>query len=151
MLAPSSNSTRVNVTYSTTALILITAALTLIATRANRSDTLRALAAELAGAPEEERAAVAGLDSAAALRTRAKLEARAAAEEDMFVRVPLSKDEAKRLRQQRRAGMSGAGERAWPGCGRGRRLAGRDGTERILLVWSGVRRKERRGKGTRLA
>ncbi|KXZ45808.1 hypothetical protein GPECTOR_50g602 [Gonium pectorale] len=77
--------------------------------KASRSDTLRALAAELAGAPEEERAAVAGLDSAAALRTRAKLEARAAVEEDMFVRVPLSKDEAKKLRQQRRAGMSGAG------------------------------------------
>lgn len=70
---------------------------------------MRALAAELAGAPEEERAAVAGLDSVAALRTRAKLEARAAVEEDMFIRVPLTKDEAKRLRQQRRAGMSGAG------------------------------------------
>ncbi|GFR45262.1 hypothetical protein Agub_g6368 [Astrephomene gubernaculifera] len=77
--------------------------------KAKRSDTLRALAAELAGAPEEERTAVAGLDSVAALRTRAKLEARAAVEEDMFIRVPLSKDEAKRLRQQRRAGMSGAG------------------------------------------
>ncbi|GIL48552.1 hypothetical protein Vafri_5040 [Volvox africanus] len=77
--------------------------------KAKRSDTLRALAAELAGAPEEERAAMAGMDSLAALRTRAKLEARAAVEEDNFIRVPLSKDEAKRLRQQRRAGMSGAG------------------------------------------
>ncbi|KAG2499555.1 hypothetical protein HYH03_002500 [Edaphochlamys debaryana] len=76
--------------------------------KAQRSDTIRALQAELTGAPEEERAAVAGLDSAAALRTRARLEARAAVEEDMFSRVPLSKDEAKRLRQQRRAGMSGA-------------------------------------------
>lgn len=89
--------------------------------RANRSDTLRALAAELAGAPEEERLApvAGGLDhSLAALRTKAKLEARQEVEEDMFIRVPLTKDEAKRLRRQRREGLTGAG--ACEGCGRNR-------------------------------
>ena len=56
---------------------------------------------------------MAGYDSMAALKTRQKMEARAAVEEDLFARVPLSKDEAKRLKQQRRAGLSGAGGRRW--------------------------------------
>lgn len=42
-------------------------------------------------------------------QTRQRLEARATVEEDLFARVPLSKDEAKRLKKQRREGMSGAG------------------------------------------
>lgn len=44
----------------------------------------------------------------AAVKQRQKMEARAAAEEDMMARVPLSKEEAKKLKQQKRAGMSGA-------------------------------------------
>ena len=35
------------------------------------------------------------------------MEARAAVEEDMMTRVPLSKEEAKKMRQQHREGMSG--------------------------------------------
>eukprot|EP00877_Chromochloris_zofingiensis_P010647 jgi/Chrzof1/5836/Cz16g17190.t1 len=67
------------------------------------------LGEELAGAPEEQQTAVAGFDSAAAVAARQRLEARAAVEEDLMVRVPLSKQEAKKLRAQRRAGLSGQG------------------------------------------
>jgi U3 small nucleolar RNA-associated protein 3 len=45
---------------------------------------------------------VPGMDSAAAVATRQRLEARAAAEEDLMLRVPLSKHEAKQLKAQRR-------------------------------------------------
>ena len=53
--------------------------------------------------------------SLAAVKSRQRLEARAAVEEDMMSRVPLSKDEAKRLKQQRREGMSGG----WGAAARG--------------------------------
>jgi U3 small nucleolar RNA-associated protein 3 len=76
--------------------------------RAARSGFVRELAAEIAGAPEELRAADAGGGSTAALlRQRHRLEARAAAEEAMMTRVPLSKDERTRLAVARRAGLAG--------------------------------------------
>jgi len=76
--------------------------------RAGRSAYVRELAAELADAPAEERVdAGAGGDAAALLRVRQGLEARAAAEEDIMLRVPLSKDERRRLKSARRAGMAG--------------------------------------------
>lgn len=54
---------------------------------------VRELAEELAGAPEEVAmaAALPGGDSLAAVRTRHRLEARAAEEEELFTRVRLSK------------------------------------------------------------
>ena len=54
---------------------------------------LRELAHEVEGAPEEVGAAgaAAGMDSAVARRQLRQLEARAAAEEDLMMRVPLSK------------------------------------------------------------
>ena len=58
------------------------------------------------------------------MKQRQRLEARAAVEEDMMSRVPLSKDEAKKMKQQQRAGMSGEG--AGEGRG-GRRRAGAGG------------------------
>jgi U3 small nucleolar RNA-associated protein 3 len=61
---------------------------------------MREMAEELAGAPEEVRAEIAGMDSAAAVATRQRLEARSAAEEDLMLRVPLSKQEAKKLKMQ---------------------------------------------------
>ena len=36
------------------------------------------------------------------------MEARSAVEEDMMARVPMSKEDAKKLKQQKRMGMSGA-------------------------------------------
>eukprot|EP00775_Hariotina_reticulata_P005267 gene5267-5502_t len=77
--------------------------------KAQRSSVLREMAQELAGAPDEVTPDVPGMDSAAAVATRQRLEARAAAEEDLMLRVPLSKHEAKQLKAQRRAGLSGAG------------------------------------------
>eukprot|EP00887_Chlorella_sp_A99_P005929 scaffold29.g5929.t1 len=65
------------------------------------------LAAELAGAPMEERLAPAGMDTAAAIRERQRLAARDDVEEELMIRVPLSKEERKRLKAQRRAGLSG--------------------------------------------
>ena len=53
------------------------------------------LAGEVAGAPEELRSGLPGFDSLAALRMRNKLEARAAEEEDAFMRVPLSRDQVR--------------------------------------------------------
>lgn len=44
------------------------------------------------------------MDSFKAVRQRQRFEARQSVEEDLFQRVPLSKEEAKRLKQQRRAG-----------------------------------------------
>ncbi|WIA21610.1 hypothetical protein OEZ85_000794 [Tetradesmus obliquus] len=76
--------------------------------RAQRSSVMREMAEELAGAPEEVRAEIAGMESAAAVATRQRLEARSAAEEELMLRVPLSKQEAKKLKMQRRAGLSGA-------------------------------------------
>lgn len=63
---------------------------------------MRELAQELAGAPEEVTADLPGMDTAAAVAARQRLEARAAAEEDLMLRVPLSKAEAKKLKAQRR-------------------------------------------------
>lgn len=77
--------------------------------KAARSNMVRELAQELAGAPEELRSAAPGFDTAAALRQRHKLDARAGVEEELLQRVPLSKDEARRLKAQRREGMSGRG------------------------------------------
>ena len=48
------------------------------------------------------RAELPGMDTAAAVAARQRLEARSAAEEDLMLRVPLSKAEAKKLRAQRR-------------------------------------------------
>ena len=58
-----------------------------------RGSQLRELAQEVEGAPEEVGAAgaAAGMDSAQARRQLRQLEARAAAEEDLMMRVPLSK------------------------------------------------------------
>ncbi|GBF94628.1 hypothetical protein Rsub_07364 [Raphidocelis subcapitata] len=75
--------------------------------RAKRSSLVKELAQELAGAPEEVEALLPGLDSAAAQATLARLDARAAQEEELMMRVPLKKAEAKRLKAARRAGLSG--------------------------------------------
>ncbi|PRW45524.1 Something about silencing 10 [Chlorella sorokiniana] len=75
--------------------------------RAQRSGFVQELAAELAGAPEEQRMAAAGLDTAAALRERQRLAAREDVEEELFIRVPMSKEERKRLKAHRRDGLSG--------------------------------------------
>ena len=75
--------------------------------RASRSDFVQELGRELAGAPEEERYALAGLDSAAGKRERLRLAAREAVEEELMVRVPLSRDDKKKLKAQQRAGLSG--------------------------------------------
>ncbi|KAI8470007.1 MAG: Sas10/Utp3/C1D family-domain-containing protein [Monoraphidium minutum] len=77
--------------------------------RAKRSSLVKELARELEGAPEEVEALLPGLDSAAATAARARLDARAAQEEELMMRVPLGKTEVKRLKAQRRAGMSGQG------------------------------------------
>lgn len=77
--------------------------------RALQSDTIRELAAEAMGMPEEQRTAPVGMEGAGALRERQKLAAREALEEDLMIRVPMSKDERKRLKQERRKGMAGAG------------------------------------------
>ena len=53
--------------------------------RAARSGLVQELAAEVAGAPEEQRMAAAGLDTAAALRERQRLAAREDVEEELFV------------------------------------------------------------------
>lgn len=66
------------------------------------SAVMRELAQELAGAPEEVTADIPGMDTAAAVAARQRLEARAAAEEELMLRVPLSKTEAKKLKAQRR-------------------------------------------------
>ena len=63
---------------------------------------MRELAQELAGAPEEVAADLPGMDTAAAVAARQRLEARAAAEEELMLRVPLSRVEAKKLKAQRR-------------------------------------------------
>ena len=76
--------------------------------KASRSQYIQEVAAELAGAPEEKKMGVpVGMDTADALRHRQKLAARAEVEEELMIRVPLSKDERKKLKAQRRAGLSG--------------------------------------------
>ena len=76
--------------------------------RAARSDFIQEFAAELTGAPEEKRmGAPVGMDTADALRTRQRLAARQNVEEELMIRVPLSKEERKNLKAQRRAGLSG--------------------------------------------
>lgn len=51
---------------------------------------------------------VAGNETLEALRHRQKLEARAAEEEALMVRVPLSKEQRKKLKADRRGNLSGA-------------------------------------------
>lgn len=63
---------------------------------------MREIAQELVGAPEEVRDELPGFDSAAAIAAQQRLEARSAAEEELMLRVPLSKQEAKKLKAQRR-------------------------------------------------
>ena len=76
--------------------------------KASRSSFIQEFAAELSGAPEEKKMGVPiGMDTSQALRDRQKLAARAEVEEELMIRVPLSKDERKRLKAQRRAGLSG--------------------------------------------
>jgi hypothetical protein len=53
--------------------------------RASRSGLVAELAAELAGAPEEQRLEVAGMDTAGALRERQRLAAREDVEEELMV------------------------------------------------------------------
>ena len=48
-----------------------------------------------------------GEETAGAAAQRARLEQRAAEEEDLMIRVPLSKQERRQLKANRRAGMSG--------------------------------------------
>lgn len=80
----------------------------LAARRAARSSLVQELAAELAGAPEEQGVgARLGMDTVAALRQRQRMAARDAVEEDLMVRVPLSRQERKQMKAQRRAGLSG--------------------------------------------
>lgn len=52
--------------------------------------------------------AVAGNETLEALRHRQRLEARAAEEEDLMVRVPLSKEQKKQVKADRRVNLSGA-------------------------------------------
>ena len=52
-------------------------------------------------------AGAAGEEGAGLARTRARLQARAAQEEELMARVPLSRAERKDLGRQRRAGMAG--------------------------------------------
>lgn len=66
------------------------------------SGVLREVIREQEGAPEEVTLDLPGMDTAAAVAARQRLEARAAAEEDLMLRVPLSKAEAKKLKAQRR-------------------------------------------------
>jgi U3 small nucleolar RNA-associated protein 3 len=75
--------------------------------QAQRSDLVRELARELAGAPDELGAAPVGGDTAAMARGRARLRERDEVEEDLMIRVPLSREERRRLKAQRRDGMSG--------------------------------------------
>lgn len=78
------------------------------ARRAATSTFMQELAAELEGAPEEVRGGdPLGMDTAAAKRERRRLSAREAVEEELMIRVPLTKEERKRLRAQKRAGLSG--------------------------------------------
>lgn len=78
--------------------------------RAARSDFVQQLGRELAGAPEEQKYnayVTGGMDTAAAIRERQRLAAREEVEEELMIRVPLSKEERKRLQAQKRAGLSG--------------------------------------------
>jgi len=78
--------------------------------RAARSGFVQQLSRELAGAPEEQKYnayVTGGMDTAAAIRERQRLAAREEVEEELMIRVPLSKEERKRLQAQKRAGLSG--------------------------------------------
>lgn len=78
------------------------------ARRAARSSLVQELAAELTDAPEvQDTGAPLGMDTVIALRERQRLAARDEEEEDLMIRVPLSRDERKRLKAQKRAGLSG--------------------------------------------
>eukprot|EP00798_Chlamydomonas_sp_ICE-L_P004178 gene4178-14278_t len=76
--------------------------------KAKHSGLLRELAEEVAGAPSERKTELGGSDSYAAIKQRQRLEIRARSEENMMMRVPLSKDEVKAMKKNKRDGMSGA-------------------------------------------
>lgn len=78
------------------------------AQRASRSTLLNDLARELAGAPEESRGATATVESKEAERAARWASERAEIEEDLMVRVPLSREERRRAKAQQRAGVVGA-------------------------------------------
>jgi hypothetical protein len=70
--------------------------------RAARSDLARELAEEVTDAPTEVRGEGEELRSAFAQREKRRMEARNEMEEEMFVRIPLSKVEKKRQAAQHR-------------------------------------------------
>ncbi|KAJ7534374.1 hypothetical protein O6H91_13G091500 [Diphasiastrum complanatum] len=70
--------------------------------RASRSAFVKELANDLEGRPEEVGEFI-GLESREMLKERAKLEARAKQEEDLFTRVPLSKAERHKLKHLKRS------------------------------------------------
>jgi len=75
--------------------------------QAARSNMIRELAAELEDRPEEHRTELAELDETGEGRRQKQfLNERAKAEEELFVRVPLNKEERKRLKAQKRSGLS---------------------------------------------
>lgn len=75
--------------------------------QAARSSMIRELAAELEDRPEEHRTELAELDETGEGRRQKQfLNERAKAEEELFVRVPLNKEERKRLKAQKRSGLS---------------------------------------------
>ncbi|CAG9463538.1 unnamed protein product [Pedinophyceae sp. YPF-701] len=77
--------------------------------RALRSEAVQDLVEEVTGAPETMRQRVAGMDTQAALRERARLAERERAEEELMMRVPMSKEERKRLKRHRRSALAGGG------------------------------------------
>lgn len=73
----------------------------------NSTLQLRTLAEEIEGRPEEVREDAVRAESQRLLRERARLQARAEAEEDLFTRVPLTKAERARQKSVKRlTGMS---------------------------------------------
>lgn len=82
--------------------------------RGGRAALMAELAQEVEGAPEEAGTAGGAIgetvaDSAAARRKLHSLDARAAVEEDLMMRVPLSKDQRRSLKAHKRAALSGKG------------------------------------------
>jgi U3 small nucleolar ribonucleoprotein protein LCP5 len=71
--------------------------------RASRSAFIKELANEVEGRPEEVREVVGATESKAMQRDRARLEARAQEEEELFARVPLSRVDRKKVKQLKQA------------------------------------------------
>lgn len=76
--------------------------------RAERSELVRELEEEITGAPKEMRIPGGASESAFALREQERMDERERAEEDMMMRVPLTKNERRRARAARALGGSGA-------------------------------------------